>query len=182
MCVRESQSCPTLCDPMDSSSPGSSVHGVLQTRILKWVAMPFSRGSSWSRDQTWVSHIAGSLLTVWATKEAWFGLRDGFDSRIQIMCICLVHNKHLKVLESLISLVFTYWHCCCKYMLFKRIEKSKRCFFYVTVFLWVLKLLGQISIIVCPLRARIVLIFSKLIPTSLPTLVPLRHVFGWSWQ
>ena len=52
--VRElfAQSCPTLCDPMDSSPPGSSVHGILQARILRWIAMPFSRESSQHRDQT----------------------------------------------------------------------------------------------------------------------------------
>ena len=44
------QSCLTLCDPMDGSPPGSSVHGILQARILEWVAIPFSRGSSWPRD------------------------------------------------------------------------------------------------------------------------------------
>ena len=47
--------CPTLCDPMDCSPPGSSAHGILQARILEWVAMPSSRGSSWSGDQTLVS-------------------------------------------------------------------------------------------------------------------------------
>ena len=46
MCVLVAQSCPTLCDPMDCSLPGSSVHGILQARILEWVDMPFSRGSS----------------------------------------------------------------------------------------------------------------------------------------
>ena len=63
------QSCPTLCDPMDCSSPGSSVHGILQARILEWVAIFFSRGSSRLRDWTWVSHIAGRLFTDWATRE-----------------------------------------------------------------------------------------------------------------
>ena len=53
------QSCPTLCDPMDYSSPSSSVHGILQARVLEWVAIPFSRGSSQPRDQTQVSCIAG---------------------------------------------------------------------------------------------------------------------------
>ena len=48
------QSCLTLCDPMDCSPPGSSVHGILQARILEWVAIPFSRSSSWPRDWTWV--------------------------------------------------------------------------------------------------------------------------------
>ena len=62
--------CPFLCDPTDCSLPGSSVHGILQARILEWVAMPFSRGSSPPRDQTWVSCIAGRFFTVWATKEA----------------------------------------------------------------------------------------------------------------
>ena len=58
------QSCPTLCDPMDCSPPGSSVHGILQERVLEWVAMPSSRGSSQSRDQTQVSLIAGGFFTV----------------------------------------------------------------------------------------------------------------------
>ena len=49
------QSCPTLCDPMDCSLQGSSIHGVFQGRVLEWVAISFSRGSSWPRDQTRVS-------------------------------------------------------------------------------------------------------------------------------
>ena len=61
------QSCPTLCDPMDCSRPGSSVHGIFQARILKWVAIPFSRESSQPRDRTWVSHIVGRCFTIWAT-------------------------------------------------------------------------------------------------------------------
>ena len=66
------QSCPTLCDPMDCSLPGSSVHGILQARILKWVAISFSRGSSRPRDGTQVSHIAGRCFNLWATREAWW--------------------------------------------------------------------------------------------------------------
>ena len=54
----------SLCDPKDCNSPGSSVHGILQARILKWVAIPFSRASSRPRDQTWVSALqADSLLS-----------------------------------------------------------------------------------------------------------------------
>ena len=53
MCESVAQSCPTLCDPVNFSPPGSSVHGVLQARILEWVAISFSRGSSWSRIQGW---------------------------------------------------------------------------------------------------------------------------------
>ena len=58
------QSCPTLCDSMDYI-----VHGILQARILAWVAFPFSRSSQPS-DQTQVSHIAGRFFTSWATREA----------------------------------------------------------------------------------------------------------------
>ena len=57
------QSCPTLCDPMDCSPPGSSVHGIIQTRKLAWVAMPSSRGSSQPRDRTQVSRITGRFFT-----------------------------------------------------------------------------------------------------------------------
>ena len=64
------QSCPTLCDPADGSTPGSSVHGLSQAGLLDWVAIPFSRGSSLPRDWTWVSGIAGELFTAWATREA----------------------------------------------------------------------------------------------------------------
>ena len=64
------QSCSTLCDPMDWSLPGSSVNGIFQSRVLEWVAMPSSRGSSQPRDQTQVSHIAGRCFTIWATREA----------------------------------------------------------------------------------------------------------------
>ena len=62
--------CLTLCDPMDCSPPGSYVHGIVQARILEWVDILFSRGSSQPRDWTWVSSIAGRLFTVWATREA----------------------------------------------------------------------------------------------------------------
>ena len=58
------QSCWTLCKSVDSSPPGSSVHGILQVKILQWVAIPFSRGSSQPRDGTWVSCIAGRFFTV----------------------------------------------------------------------------------------------------------------------
>ena len=67
-CVRAKSlhSCPTLCDPMDCSLPGSSVHGIFQARLLEWVAVSFSRGSSWPRDRTQVSLTAGRLFTFWA--------------------------------------------------------------------------------------------------------------------
>ena len=62
--------CPTLCDPMDCSPLGSSVHGISQARILEWVAIPFYRGSSQHRDQTQVSCIAGRFFTTSTTWEA----------------------------------------------------------------------------------------------------------------
>ena len=68
--VLVAQLCPILWDPMDCSQPHSSVHGILQARILEWFAIPFSRGSSRPRDWAWVSCIAGKFFTVWATKEA----------------------------------------------------------------------------------------------------------------
>ena len=75
-CYRHSsgaKSCLTLCDPMDCSPPGSSVQGILQERILEWVAISFSRGSSWPRDQTCVSMspaLAGEFFTSSTTREA----------------------------------------------------------------------------------------------------------------
>ena len=58
------------CDPIDCSLPGSYVHGILQAKILEWVASSVSRGSSWSRDQAQVSSIAGRFFTNWAKQEA----------------------------------------------------------------------------------------------------------------
>ena len=62
MGVLVAQSCPTLCGPMDCNPPGSSVHGILQSRILEWVAIPFSRGSSQPRNGTRVFCIAGRFF------------------------------------------------------------------------------------------------------------------------
>ena len=62
--VLVSYTCPTLSDPMDCSLPGSSAHGILQARILEWVAIPFSKKSSKPRDQTQVSCISGSFFTI----------------------------------------------------------------------------------------------------------------------
>ena len=58
------QSCPTLCYPMDCSLPGSSVHGIFQAIVLEWIAISFSRGSFQSRDQTLISHTAGIFFTI----------------------------------------------------------------------------------------------------------------------
>ena len=84
------QSCPTLYDPMDCSLPGSSVHGILQARILERVAMPSSRGSSQPQDRTQVSHIAGRFFNVWATREA--------------------HEKHVYVYIHTYMCMYAYIH------------------------------------------------------------------------
>ena len=59
-----------LCDPMDYNLPGFPVQSIFQARVLEWVAISFSRGSSWPRDRTQVSRIAGRCFTLWATREA----------------------------------------------------------------------------------------------------------------
>ena len=71
MKVKVTHLCPTLCDPIDCSPSGSCVDGILQARTLEWVAISFSTGSSWHRDQTRVSHIGGRSFTIWATREMW---------------------------------------------------------------------------------------------------------------
>ena len=68
--VKVAQSYPTLCDSMDYSLPGSSVHGILQPRILEWVAVPFFRESSQPRDRIKISCIVGRFFIVCATREA----------------------------------------------------------------------------------------------------------------
>ena len=76
VCAKSLQSCPTLCDPMDCSLPGSSVHGTLHARIMEWVAVPSSRRSSQPRDQTRVSRLlhwkAGSLPRASPGQPLWF--------------------------------------------------------------------------------------------------------------
>ena len=81
MCVHVlvSQSCLTPCNPMDDSLPGSSVHGILQARKVKWVAVPLSSGSSQPRDWIHVSCIADRLFTLCATGEDSFFLDEFKD-------------------------------------------------------------------------------------------------------
>ena len=98
--------CPILCDSIDCSLPASSVHGISLGRILEWVAISFSRGSSWPRDQTQVSHIVGRCFTVWATKEVLTTIK-GLANHIRFMpksfriyCICCLSLKHKKCLNE----------------------------------------------------------------------------------
>ena len=83
------QSCPTLCDPMGCSQPGSSVHGILQARIMEWIATPFSRGSSRPRDRTRVSSIADRFFPVRATRPV---LKPG-QGRLHALFLYSLHIK-----------------------------------------------------------------------------------------
>ena len=96
------QSCPTLCDPVNCSSPGSSVHGILQARILEWVAISFSRESSWPRDRTQVSRIAGRRFNLWATREA--------------LCACFFINACDKIIS------FAYFNLYTVHVNFKQLS------------------------------------------------------------
>ena len=76
------QLCLILCSPMDCSLLGSSVHGILQARILESVAIPFSKRSFWLRNRAWVSCIAGRFFTIWATREAQLELAGAWTHSI----------------------------------------------------------------------------------------------------
>ena len=129
------QSCPILCDLVDCSLPGSSIHGVLQAIIPEWVAISFSRESSQPRDWTQVSLIAGRCLTLWATREAWFHLlKSYFMSYTNIssfLCISAVSkytatiyylSSFLSPLSSLHTSLFLFsFRICCKLNLFSHL-------------------------------------------------------------
>ena len=68
--VLATQSCPALYDPMECSPPGSSIHGILQAKLLEWIAISSSTGSFQPRDRTQVFSIVGRFFTTWATREA----------------------------------------------------------------------------------------------------------------
>ena len=91
-------SCPTLCNPMAHSPPGSSIHGILQARILEWVVISSSRGSSWPRDGTTSPALADSF-TIWVTKEAQLKSRDSlnhnFSSDLKVLWSWLCNLQNL---------------------------------------------------------------------------------------
>ena len=91
-CCSVAKSCLILCDPMDSSPPGSSVYGISQARILQWVAVSYCKGSSQPRDQNPVSCIGRWILYRWATREA-----SGICRLLiySVMYHNLRRNKHL---------------------------------------------------------------------------------------
>ena len=94
VCAKLLHSCPALCDPMDCSPPGSSVHGVLQARILAWVPMPSSRRSSWLRDWTRVSSgscIPGGFFTAEPSGHPWSG-NNSLALTTVIHCFLLIKD------------------------------------------------------------------------------------------
>ena len=99
------QSCLTLCDPMDSSPPNSSIHGIFQARARERVVIFFSKGSSWPRDQTQVSHIAGRRFAIWATSEA--GRADMYWYTLKV-CVTYGPNSS-SLLGGHCQLGFTLW-------------------------------------------------------------------------
>ena len=101
--ILSSQSCLTLCDPMDCSLPGSSVHGILQARILKWIAIPFSRGSSRPRDWIHVSWMAGRFFTIWANRETGYSPKELINLRIGIQrYFCLNKNITYSAVDKIV--------------------------------------------------------------------------------
>ena len=88
-CVLAAQSSPILCQPMHSSPAGSFVHRILQARRLEWIAVSFSRGSSWPSDQIQVSCIVGRFFVIWTTREAWFQVPfPAYERRVLGSCDC----------------------------------------------------------------------------------------------
>ena len=83
----------TLCNPMDHDPPGPSVLGILQARILEWVAIPSSRGSSGPRDRTWVSCIAGGFFTDESTGEV-HGCGGGVKAGLQVILMGFRVSRH----------------------------------------------------------------------------------------
>ena len=104
VCALVAQLCLTLCNPMDSSPSGSSVHGIFQARILHWVVIPFSTESSQPKVWTQVSWIAGRLFTVWATRKALY-IYTHICTHIYIyiyvfLCVCVCVCVGLKYSKS----------------------------------------------------------------------------------
>ena len=104
-----------LCNPMDCSPPGPSIHGVFQARILEWVAIFFSRVSTRPMDWTQVSHIAGRLFTLWATRESHNSSVLGFGLFGQEAYGILAATPPLGIYEKELrarSLIYKYIHFC----------------------------------------------------------------------
>ena len=109
--VKVAQSSPALCNPIDYT-----VHGILQARILEWVAFPFSKGSSQPRDRTQVSRLAGGFFTSWAKREAreyWSGypLSSGSLSLLQQIFLTQESNRSLLHCRWILYQLSYVWSC-----------------------------------------------------------------------
>ena len=111
MCVCSvTQSCPTLWDLMNRSLPCSSVNGILQVRILEWIAIPLSRRFSWSRDRAWVFCIAGRFFTIWSMREA--HCKDWVSKVKSLSCVWLFVTPWTVAYQAPLSMGFSrqyYW-------------------------------------------------------------------------
>ena len=111
------QLCLTPCNPMDCSSSGSSVHGILQVRILEWVAMPSSRGSSQSRDRTQVSHMQVDSLLSEPPGKALHFLGSSFDHLPNISPDCSQATSHSRYKLDSFPFLWSYSLLSCFFIL-----------------------------------------------------------------
>ena len=103
--------------PVDCSPPGSSVHRILQARILEWITFAFSRGSSRPRDWTQVSHVAGRCFNLWATREAHIKcLERANPQRQKVLIDCGDHQGLQGVTEKVLKLVVVMAAQLCEYI------------------------------------------------------------------
>ena len=98
--VLVAQSCLTLCDPMDCSPLGSSFRGISQARILDWIAIPFSKGIFWPRDQTQVSHTVGRFFSVWATRILWGNMEYINTIYVKFKIIYIKQNMTVYIIKT----------------------------------------------------------------------------------
>ena len=105
-----SQSCPTLCDPMDCSLSGSSIHGILLARVLEWVAISFSRGFSQPRDRTQVSCTAGRRFAILSqTPYSYINVTSYlFHSSLLLVLLLSLHSITRSILLFLFILTLVY--------------------------------------------------------------------------
>ena len=98
------------CNTMDSSPPGSSVHEILQARIVEWVVISFSRVSSRPRTQTWVSCIAGRFFANWATREC-----PCLNSRIYFLIVFIYRMSYIYIHICIYICILYVSNICCIY-------------------------------------------------------------------
>ena len=153
-----------FCNPMDFSLPGSSVHGISQARILEWVTIPFSGGSSQPRDQTGVSWIGGQILYLWATKKDYIMIlyyvfnKDILYpcivwSQIRWMYLYYITYMFVFILTFIVSSpvntrqdIFLFEYDSCYKCTAEGLQKKKKTISYsklLTHFHWVLKLVDK---------------------------------------